>query len=297
MAYISKFKTLTLTGVISLAALVAASTPLSAQTITTGDILGVISDSSGAVVPNAKVTLKSLENGETRTESSNGQGQYRFSLLKPGDYDLSAESAGLKSNRDKVSLLVGQAVEVNIKMNPQGTSTVMEVTTETAILQTENANIESNFNRTQIDALPMPGGDLTTLAMTSPGIRVNVTGGSGNMNANGIPGSTVLFTLDGMDQMTPPTTSTTPAPATTSWALTPWVKSPSSPTPTARSTAAWPARRSTWSVSRAPTSSTAIVFYNYNYESLTPTRSSPTPPGRPEARRRAPVRRTHRRTR
>ena len=49
----------------------------------------------------------------------------------------------------------------------------------------------------------MPGGDLTTLAMTAPGIRVNVTGGSGNMNANGIPGATILYTLDGMDQNDP----------------------------------------------------------------------------------------------
>lgn len=49
----------------------------------------------------------------------------------------------------------------------------------------------------------MAGGDLTTLAMTVPGIRVNVTGGSSNMNANGIPGASILFTLDGMDQNDP----------------------------------------------------------------------------------------------
>ena len=49
----------------------------------------------------------------------------------------------------------------------------------------------------------MPGGDLTTLAMTTPGIRVNVTGGSSNMNANGIPGASILYTLDGMDQNDP----------------------------------------------------------------------------------------------
>jgi hypothetical protein len=49
----------------------------------------------------------------------------------------------------------------------------------------------------------MPGGDLTTLAMTAPGIRVNVTGGSSNMNANGIPGASILYTLDGMDQNDP----------------------------------------------------------------------------------------------
>ena len=72
---------------------------------------------------------------------------------------------------------------------PQGTSTIVEVTSETPIVQTENANLETNYNQTQVVNLPMAGGDLTTLAMTVPGIRVNVTGGSSNMNANGIPGS------------------------------------------------------------------------------------------------------------
>jgi hypothetical protein len=198
------FNRLTLRSFGLLTALLFILAPLTfAQTATTADTLGVISDSSGAIVPGAKVTLKSLETGEVRTDTSNAQGQYRFSLLKPGEYEVSAASQGLKSNLEKISLLVGQAQEVNIKMNPQGTTTVMEVTTNASILQTENANLESNFNKQQVDDVPMAGGDLTTLAMTVPGIRVNVTGGSGNMNANGIPGSTILYTLDGMDQNDP----------------------------------------------------------------------------------------------
>ena len=201
--YFNKIKSKT-GGLLLAAALFAAVTaPLGAQTITTGDALGVISDSSGAVVPGAKVTLKSVATGEIRTDTTNGKGEYRFALLKPGDYELSAASQGLLSNKDKITLLVGQALEVNLKMNPQGTTTVMEVTTQAASLQTENANIESNFNKQQVDDLPMPGGDITTLAMTAPGIRVNVTGGSSNMNANGIPGASILFTLDGMDQNDP----------------------------------------------------------------------------------------------
>ena len=173
------------------------------QTITTADAVGVVTDTSSAVVPGAVVTIKSAESGESRKATTNAQGQYRFPLLKPGDYTISAESKGLKSNISKITLLVGQEQEVNLSMNPQGTSTVVEVTAEAAILQTENANLETNFNKAQVDDLPMPGGDLTTLAMTAPGIRVNVTGGSGNMNANGIPGSTILYTLDGMDQNDP----------------------------------------------------------------------------------------------
>jgi hypothetical protein len=173
------------------------------QTITTADAVGVVSDISGAIVPGATVTIKSAESGESRTETANGQGQYRFPLMKPGDYTIAAASKGLKSNITKITLLVGQALEVNIAMNPAGTSTTVEVTAQAAVLQTENANLESNFNKAQIDNLPMPGGDLTTLAMTAPGIRVNVTGGSSNMNANGIPGASILYTLDGMDQNDP----------------------------------------------------------------------------------------------
>src|SRR6202050_1381688 len=187
-----------------LAALSLMLTPLAfSQTITTADVVGVVSDTSGAVVPGAKVTIKSAESGESRTETTNGEGQYRFPLMKPGDYEISAAAKGLKSNFFKVTLLVGQAQEANITMNPQGTSTTVEVNATGAILQTENANIETNFNKAQVDNLPMPGGDLTTLAMTASGIRVNVTGGSSNMNANGIPGASILYTLDGMNQNDP----------------------------------------------------------------------------------------------
>lgn len=173
------------------------------QTITTADAVGVVSDTSGGVVPNAQVSIKSSESGETRSATTNGQGQYRFPLMKPGQYEVSATSAGLKSNTSKITLLVGQAQTVDITMNPQGTTTAIEVTADASLLQTENANRETTFNKQQVDDLPMAGGDLTTLAMTAPGIRVNVTGGSGNMNANGIPGSSILYTIDGMDQNDP----------------------------------------------------------------------------------------------
>jgi hypothetical protein len=186
-------------GVLSLAL-----TPFAfSQTITTADAVGVVTDTSGAVVPAASVTIKSVGSGETRTEKSNNQGQYRFPLLKPGEYLISASAKGLKSNVSRVTLLVGQEQEINLTMTAEGTTTVVEVSTEAALLQTENANLETSFNSKQVQDLPMPGGDLTTLAMTVPGVRVNVTGGSSNMNANGIPGASILFTLNGMDENDP----------------------------------------------------------------------------------------------
>jgi len=173
------------------------------QSITTADAVGVITDSSGAIVPGATVTIKSTESGETRTVTTNDQGQYRFPLMKPGEYVLTASSKGLKSNITKITLLVGQEQAINISMNAQGNTTIIEVTAESPIVQAENANLETSYTTKQVVDLPMAGGDLTTLAMTVPGVRVSVVGGSGNMNANGIPGSSVLFTLNGMDQMDP----------------------------------------------------------------------------------------------
>ncbi len=187
-----------------LAAILAIAAPFTfSQSITTGDAVGVITDSSGAVVPGATVTLRSSDSGETRTVTANDQGQYRFPLLKPGEYTITAASKGLKSNITKINLQVGQEQEVNVSMNALGNTTIVEVTSESPIVQTENANLETNYDTKQVVDLPMAGGDLTTLAMTVPGIRVNVTGGSSNMNANGIPGASILYTLNGMDQNDP----------------------------------------------------------------------------------------------
>jgi outer membrane receptor for ferrienterochelin and colicin len=173
------------------------------QTLTTGDVVGVVTDTTGAVVPGATVTIKATESNETRTATTSDRGQYRFAQMSAGEYILSASTPGLKSNSMRFTVLVGQEQAMNIVMNPQGTTTTVEVNAETSVVQTENANLATSYNTNQVVDLPMAGGDLTTLAMTVPGVRVNTQGGSGNMNANGIPGSSILFTLNGFDVMDP----------------------------------------------------------------------------------------------
>jgi len=174
------------------------------QTMTTGDIVGVVTDASGAVVPNAKVTAKFADTNETHTETANGSGQYRFTLMQPGDYYVSGEATGLKSKTEKFTLIAGQATAINLTLNVQGTQEVVEVEAQAAILQTENANLASGFNTNQVTNLPTMGGDLTTMAFTVPGILVLPGGGaSGNFNVNGIPGATALYTLNGADDMDP----------------------------------------------------------------------------------------------
>jgi hypothetical protein len=175
-----------------------------AQTQTTGDIVGTVTDATGAVVPKATITIKYSDTNETRTAVSNDRGQYRFSLLNPGDYTIEGRAVGLRSKTEKLNLLVGQEATLNLVLAVEGTQEVVEVQAEATIMQTENANLSTGFNTSQVVNLPMNGGDITTIAMTVPGILVLPGGGAaGNFNVNGIPGATTLFTLNGGDAMDP----------------------------------------------------------------------------------------------
>ncbi len=140
------------------------------QTMTTGDIVGTVNDATGAVVPTAKVTAKFVSTNETHNTVTNGQGRYRFTLLQPGEYDVTGESTGLKSKTERFTLLVGQETSVNLNLEVKGTQEVIEVQAQADILQTENANPASGFNTTQFTVLPANGGDITTIAYTVPGI-------------------------------------------------------------------------------------------------------------------------------
>ena len=173
------------------------------QTATTGDIVGVVTDSSGAVVPNAKVTAKFADTNETHLQTANSSGGYRFTLMQPGDYYVSGETTGLKSKIEKFTLIAGQETAINLTLAVQGTQEVVIVEAQAAILQTENANLASGFNSNQVIQMPANGGDITTLAFTVPGVLLGAGGGSGNFVVNGIPGAATLYTLNGADDMDP----------------------------------------------------------------------------------------------
>src|ERR1017187_6704401 len=174
------------------------------QTATTGDIVGVVTDSSGAVVPNAKVTIKYADTNESHSGTSDASGAYRFSLLQPGDYFVTGEATGLKSKIEKFTLIAGRETAINLTLAVLGTQEVVTVEAQAALLQTENANLASGFNTSQVTNLPTMGGDVTTMAFTVPGVLVLPGGGaSGNFNVNGIPGASALFTLNGADNMDP----------------------------------------------------------------------------------------------
>lgn len=176
------------------------------QTVTTGDIAGVVKDATGAVLPDAEVTLKNVDTGDTRIVHSNDSGGYRFTFVKPGNYEVSAKVPGLLTDVVKVRIDVGQAPELDLTAKVQATQEVIEVTGAAPTLNTENANLSETFNQRQMAELPAPGGDLTTIAYTAPGVVMSTGGamaGYGNFSSHGLPGTSNLFTINGNDYNDP----------------------------------------------------------------------------------------------
>ncbi len=192
------------TGLVCLMAIVLFSPRLMwTQSLTTGEINGTVTDPSGAAVPNATVTLKNNATGQTSTATSNSTGAYRFGLLNPGSYTVSASSQGLQATQRTVSVAVGQGSTVNIAMQLASASQTVEVTAEAGVLQTDNGNVATTISPEIVASMPNPGNDLSYYVQTAPGTTMNTQGGYGNSSTFGISATSNLFTVDGMNENDP----------------------------------------------------------------------------------------------
>ncbi len=174
------------------------------QTAVTGAISGVVADSTGGVVPGATVTVVNTGTNATLTVTTNAQGEYAAPQLAPGTYRVSATATGLQSETSQVTVLVGTTIPANITVTPTASKTVVEVSASTLpLVDTQNVALATTFNSEQIESLPTPGGDVTTVAFTAPGVVVNTGSGYGNFSSNGLPGVSNLFVLNGFDNQDP----------------------------------------------------------------------------------------------
>jgi len=176
---------------------------LFAQSLTTGDITGTVTDPSAATVPNATVNLLNKGTGAGQSTVTNTQGQFRFSLLPPGQYAVEVKTAGFTTSQKVVQVQVGQSVLVNVQLSLSTASTTVEVSEAATLAQTDNANLATTFDSTQLQNLPAPGNDITSYAFTAPGVSVSSGGGYGNFTVFGLPGVSNLYTVNGTDNMDP----------------------------------------------------------------------------------------------
>ena len=171
----------------------------SAQSITTGKIVGTVTDASGAMVPKAQVQLVDTDTNATAVATTDDSGGYVFTNLQPGPYKLTVTMAGFRT-----ATIASFAVEVDkttnlpVKLEVGGSTDVVEVTAaSTAQLQTTDAQIGNTVSTESILHLPTLQRNATELMNLQPGV---VAGGAALiMRVSGAIDDQNTVTLDGID--------------------------------------------------------------------------------------------------
>ena len=176
----------------------------SAQTIT-ASITGTVTDPSGSVVPNAKVTATNTATNVTFDALTNQAGVYNLLFLPIGNYSLSVSSTGFKkATFGPFQLEVNQTARVDMKMEVGDTTQTVEVTAAAPILQTESTQTGDVLSANKLTSLPLNGRNFVSLTLLMPGaVSPNPSGMNGRLGArpyvNGNREQTNNFMLDGVD--------------------------------------------------------------------------------------------------
>ncbi len=148
----------------------------------TGIITGTVSDESGAVVPNATVTITNKATGITRTTTTNAEGLYSAPALVAGEYEVRVEIQGFKTTVRPTLLQAGGDVQVNMAMSLGGTKDVVTVEGATTEVNYEGHQVQGVIERQTIQDLPMNGRSYIQLASIEPGVTV-ASGTTSQFNA------------------------------------------------------------------------------------------------------------------
>ena len=178
-------------------------TTLLGQSLTTGAVTGTITDPSGAAVANVAVTLTNNDTGATQTTNTNSTGAYRFALLNPGYYTVATEPKGFQGAKQTIQVAVGESSTADLRLQVATAATTVEVTAQSAVIQTDNGNVTASLSPEIINNMPNPGNDLSYYVQTAPGATMNTQAGYGNSATYGISATSNLFTVNGMNENDP----------------------------------------------------------------------------------------------
>ena len=181
---------------------------------TTSAIIGQVSDATGAAVPNTTVTVTNKDTGLRRSASTDDSGRFNFPQLKPGIYTVKVEAEGFEPQQnDAVSSALGQKQTIDFRLKIAHSNQTVEISSQTPILNPENANTSTTLNAPALENLPNPGGDLTYPLQFAAGALINTAGSSndfvgssngyGNVEFNGLPALSNGYIVDGLETNDP----------------------------------------------------------------------------------------------
>jgi hypothetical protein len=192
MSYFKQLVTRSCLGtLLAIALLIGLGVPAMAQQT---QLSGTVTDPSGAVIPNATVTIVNLENGTSRDAVADADGRYTFLQAQPGKYKLTAKAAGFTDvTINNVELQVATPATIPIVFEKVGaTSTVVSVEASAVQVNTQDATLGNAINTTQITQLPAFARNVAGLLALQPGV-------SSNGAVNGGKPDQANVTLDGVD--------------------------------------------------------------------------------------------------
>jgi hypothetical protein len=165
--------------------------------IATGGITGTVSDSSGAKIVGATITLTNNGTGVQSTTTSSAGGTYFFNAVLPGTYSLKATQKGFKTfNADGIEIHVQQTDNLDIQLPVGAVSENVTVTTDAALIQTEDATLGQTINTQSMDDMPLNGRNWASLGMLAAGTTTATTAAATNNNPTGSASST-MFAVNG----------------------------------------------------------------------------------------------------
>ncbi len=182
----------------------------------TGEIGGLVTDPTGAVVAGAKITLVHPATNTQRAVTSNTAGLYNLPALPPGIYNLKAEMQGFKTEvRNEIELQVAQVARIDFTLQVGSVTEVVEVQGGAPLIETETTSIGAVIENKRILELPLNGRNYLTLAALTPGATTfgpassqgqQRMGGARNAFSLNVSGQRVHFnhyTLDGIENTDP----------------------------------------------------------------------------------------------
>src|SRR5947209_13823934 len=153
-----------------LGSILALGTCVSSQSATTS-LHGTISDAKGLVVAGASITLSNSATGFSRSTQTDDQGAYQMLEVPPSTYVMTVTANGFATTkRENVVLQVSSPATVNMTLQVQGGSVVIDVTSEAPQVNTQDATLGNNFNARQLTDLPSEGRDPVSILSLQPGV-------------------------------------------------------------------------------------------------------------------------------
>ena len=176
------------------------------NSISTGNILGTVTDPTGAVIASAKVKITDKATGRELDLTTNGSGAYDSGPLTPGEYDVRVEASGFSASHLTLTVLVGNTANGNVTLALGQASTTVEVQASGVQVNTEQATVQDVITTQQIEQLPINGRNFLQLAQLEPGVQIQdgavfdpTKNGFSSISFGGRYGRTARIEVDGGD--------------------------------------------------------------------------------------------------